>query len=255
MFKFLGKHAAIAFGAGAGKAAMDHTVKHVMGLGARGRERQRGRRYQREINPYSRRYTYTEFKRRYFKGENISNRIAKEFWGDFRYAFNGGLQRYIKETTGAANRGRAAQGRRQPFPILHADHNLTKAHKKLVQQELAGWDGSFTIREVDLPSSLSSLPSALYGPKAGDAPIKESEVVYETRGDRKGPSRLIDAPLRPSRSMVIIAGPGGKGSVVYTAYGGQVAPREPWDSSMNARERTESKKFWAKHALSSHQGR
>ena len=71
----------------------------------------------REINPYSRRYTYTEFKQRYFKGENIPNRIAKEFWSDFRYAFDGGLQRYIKETTGAANRGRAAQGRRARPPI------------------------------------------------------------------------------------------------------------------------------------------
>ena len=204
MLKFLGKHAAIGFGAGAGKAAMDHTVRQVMGLTNRsgrrgprddelarslgvrlslgspdhlgraglddivvldlgtgkkvgditrgvadrgpipvywfhprakeGRAKSfpaalralvkahrslegKGQRYQREINPYSRRYTYTEFKQRYFKGENIPNRIAKEFWSDFRYAFDGGLQRYIKETTGAANRGRAAQGRRARPPI------------------------------------------------------------------------------------------------------------------------------------------
>lgn len=112
MFKFLGKHAAIGFGAGAGKAAMDHTVRQVMGLTNR-----TGRRRQREINPYSRRYTYTEFKQRYFKGENIPNRIAKEFWSDFRYSFDGGLQRYIKETTGLTNRRRAARGRRARPPI------------------------------------------------------------------------------------------------------------------------------------------
>jgi hypothetical protein len=109
VFKFLGKHAAIGFGAGAGKAAMDHTVRQVMGLTNRKLPRAPRRVpafAEREVNPYSRRYTYTEFKRRYFKGEDIPNRIAKEFWGDFRYAFDGGLQRYIKETTGLANKGR-----------------------------------------------------------------------------------------------------------------------------------------------------
>lgn len=35
MIKFLGKHAAVAFGAGAGKAAMDHAVKGVFGLANR----------------------------------------------------------------------------------------------------------------------------------------------------------------------------------------------------------------------------
>ena len=50
----------------------------------------------RELNPYSKRYTYAEFKQRYFKDSTVSNRIAKEFWYDFRYAFNGGLQKYIK---------------------------------------------------------------------------------------------------------------------------------------------------------------
>ena len=165
---------------------------------------------------------------------------------------------YVRWIAGGAALGYAARsgrGRRTSIPILHADHDLTKAHKKLVRQELAGWDGSFTIREINLPASLASLPSGLYGPKVGDAPIKEREVVYEVRGDREGPSRLIDAPLRPSRNMVIIAGPGSQGPVVYTAYGGQLAPREPWDPSLTARERAQSKKFWAKHALSSHQGR
>ena len=37
MWKVVGKHAAVSFGAGAGKAAMDHTVKHLFGLGAKGR--------------------------------------------------------------------------------------------------------------------------------------------------------------------------------------------------------------------------
>jgi hypothetical protein len=35
MYKFLGQHAASGFGAGAGKAAIDHTVRHAFGLGNR----------------------------------------------------------------------------------------------------------------------------------------------------------------------------------------------------------------------------
>ena len=48
MWKFLGQHAVNGFGAGAGKATVDHTLKHVFGLAAR------GRRARREINPYPR---------------------------------------------------------------------------------------------------------------------------------------------------------------------------------------------------------
>ena len=158
---------------------------------------------------------------------------------------------YLPWIAGGAALGLAAR-KRKSIPILHADHNLTAAHKNLVQHELTGWDGSFTIRVIDLPASLPSLPSALYGPVAGDAPIKEAEVVYTVRGDRAGPSRLVDGPLRPSRNMVIIAGPGDAGPAVYTAFGGQLAPREPWDPSLSAQEKAESEAFWAKHALSSH---
>lgn len=137
------------------------------------------------------------------------------------------------------------------FPLLHADHGLDDAHKAFVQEVLEDWDGSFTLRVVDLPAHLNDLPSGLYGPEAGDAPVREDEVVYEVRGNRKGPSRLIDLPPRPVRRMVIVAGPGRDEPVVYTAYGSPVAaPREPWDPSMNEAEKAESEAFWAQHALS-----
>ena len=44
MYKFLGQHAASGFGAGAGKAAIDHTVRHAFGLAAKRRPRRRSRR-------------------------------------------------------------------------------------------------------------------------------------------------------------------------------------------------------------------
>ena len=53
----------------------------------------------REVNPYSKRYTLDSFTRKYFPREKVSHGIAKSFWDDFRFGYQGGLQRYIKETT------------------------------------------------------------------------------------------------------------------------------------------------------------
>ena len=54
----------------------------------------------RERNPYAKRYTFDTFKVKYFgTNHNVPNRLAREFWSDFNYAFVGGLNRYIKEST------------------------------------------------------------------------------------------------------------------------------------------------------------
>tara|TARA_R100000152_G_C6568297_1_gene36561 strand:- start:97 stop:276 length:180 start_codon:yes stop_codon:yes gene_type:complete len=54
----------------------------------------------RERNPYAGFWTFEDFKVKYF-GENqdVPKKIAREFWNDFNYAFVGGLNRYIEETT------------------------------------------------------------------------------------------------------------------------------------------------------------
>lgn len=55
-----------------------------------------------EINPYALKMTFEEFKRDYFNNleeDPPSNRMAREFWDDFKYAFKGSLAKYKKETT------------------------------------------------------------------------------------------------------------------------------------------------------------
>jgi hypothetical protein len=54
----------------------------------------------RDLNPYSSFWTFEDFKVKYF-GENVEvpKKLAREFWNDFRFAYVGGLNRYIKETT------------------------------------------------------------------------------------------------------------------------------------------------------------
>jgi len=97
------------------------------------------------------------------------------------------------------------------------------------------------------------VPCGLYGPIMGDEPVPFEVIRFEARGDRKWLSRLISAPMRPTRMVTVIGGPDGdEPCVLYTAYGGASAPREPGDPFLagNAEGLAESEAFWSVHALS-----
>jgi hypothetical protein len=118
--------------------------------------------------------------------------------------------------------------------LAHDDHDLQPEHLEFIDDALQDWDGRFIIKVLTLPDYCPDLPSALYGPAAGDKPISEDQVVYETRGNRRGPSRLIDAPMRLARNMVVIGAwpKNEKTPLLFTAYGTQAttaSPREWWD--------------------------
>jgi len=136
------------------------------------------------------------------------------------------------------------------IPLLHADHGVGEAHMRLIDALVASREGFF-IEVLPLGTLAGTLQSALYGPSAGDEPVVDHEVEHIVRGERKGPSRLVNRPTRPADHMVVI-GVGGDDAKVFTAYGNigdRVAPREPWDPSMTPAETSESIYFWAQHAL------
>ena len=137
--------------------------------------------------------------------------------------------------------------------IAHDDHDLQPEHLAFIDEALADWDGSFMLRVLTLPEGCPSLPSALYGPTAGDAPVTEDRVTYEKRNGRPGPSRLIAAPMRPARNMVVIGMRVEDGTLMlFTAYGTQSAtpsPREWWDAGMKPSEAIDAAQFWSEHAL------
>lgn len=83
------------------------------------------------------------------------------------------------------------------------------------------------------------------------------EVALIKLGTRHYESRIINAPMRPTRTLTVIAGPYETHEcVLYTCYGGPCAPREPGDFKgdpqdlAGERQRQESNDFWAVHALS-----
>tara|TARA_Y100000310_G_scaffold223115_1_gene224935 strand:- start:704 stop:1276 length:573 start_codon:yes stop_codon:yes gene_type:complete len=114
----------------------------------------------------------------------------------------------------------------------------------------------------------AGLTSDLYGPLAGDPPVKRAEVKMKTRWftnahgeaeDRKGPTPMIDKPPRLASHMSVIWGNWGSGPICFTAYGHgsplvfglevPVMAKEPWDCE-NPREISASEAEWADHALS-----
>lgn len=159
----------------------------------------------------------------------------------------------------------------------HLDHNLTEAHVDHILQRFADRQ-AFFIDTFTLPRDLGTVPCGLYGPLVGDPPIGENEVCYAPRGTRSWPSRLmVDGPPRQQHEVTVIAGPheepcpqcttsawnilhradcptcGGTGNlqhacILYTAYGGPLAPQEPDDPG--CKDVPASKAFWAEHGLS-----
>lgn len=130
----------------------------------------------------------------------------------------------------------------------HFDHGLSEAQIAYVMERFADRN-AFFIETIELPETLGTAPCGLHGPLTGDAPISDEEVVRLPRGTRPWLSRLTPRPPKASRQVTVIAGPHeGEPCIVYTIYGGPLAPQEPDDPGCKDVEA--SKAFWAQHALS-----
>lgn len=128
----------------------------------------------------------------------------------------------------------------------HLDHALTEAQIEFILA-LPADEGKVTVQTVELPAELGTVPCGLYGPTMGDEPVAEGDVTYAVRGERKGSTRLVALPSRPCRKVTVISGPhDGEPCILFTAFGGPQAPREPFEDDSE-----ESRDFWSQHALSS----
>ena len=96
------------------------------------------------------------------------------------------------------------------------------------------------------------VPSALWGPDAGDPPIEEIDVSYVSRGDRPWKDRTVEMWDRPSREVQVVLFISEEGVEVFTAYGGPRAPQHPEDPS-NA-DPEGARAWWAEHALNTKRG-
>lgn len=142
-------------------------------------------------------------------------------------------------------------------PGSHLDHGLLDEHWEFVQElarhHIAENGLSPLIKTFEMPAYMTPLPSGLYGPAAGDEPVPEEAVFYARRGPRGWPDRLIIAPKRLSSLITVVAVPETRDKaptgrlVVWTAYGGPMAPQNPADPG-NANPAAATA-FWSEHAL------
>lgn len=113
-------------------------------------------------------------------------------------------------------------------------------------------EDGFFIRVIPITNMCPpGLKCGLRGPSVGDGEIEQAEMVV--RGNRAGPSRMTTLPPLRATEIVAIGIKRGEELELFTAYGtvnSVVAPREPWDLSLDEEGRKVSKAFWAVHALS-----
>lgn len=132
-------------------------------------------------------------------------------------------------------------------PDSHVDHGLTEAQLHHLLERFAD-RAEFFVETIMLPSDLGTVPCGLYGPLMGDPAIREDEVTCARRGERAWDSRLVELPPRQQHEVTVIAGPhDGHACVLYTAFGGPVAPQEPGDPG--CKDPAASAVFWRTHAL------
>lgn len=145
---------------------------------------------------------------------------------------------------------------------IHSDSHLDHGLPEPVRQALPGLftdRAGFFIATVDLRTvpglEAVRVPVALVGPANGDKPVPEYEVEYRHRGGRGYNSRMLKPGYNKPRNthttlVTVIAGPrDGQDCVLYTAFGGPLAPKEPDDPTLAPADREASVAFWKDHAL------
>lgn len=136
--------------------------------------------------------------------------------------------------------------------LSHTDHRLSEKVLSTIVEKFKDRE-AFFIETIWVDEVVDC---SLKGPLMGEEPIAESEVFYEQRGDRPGKSRLVHGKPSKTNKVTVIAGSyvdeetgANYPCILYTAFGGPIAPKEPFDPSLSEDEREMSKRFWAEHAL------
>jgi len=131
----------------------------------------------------------------------------------------------------------------------HLDHALTPDQIGFIADRFAARE-AFFIETFELPEDLGTVPCGLHGPAVGDPPVVLG-VTWAFRPGRQYPSRLVERTTRQTRTVTVIGGPHeGAPCILYTAFGGPLAPKEPADPTLSDADREKSVEFWQVHALS-----
>jgi hypothetical protein len=137
-------------------------------------------------------------------------------------------------------------------------HGLTGAQLAFLLDTFAD-RRSFFIESVRLPDELGTVQCGLVGPVMGDPIVLACDTWRTYRVGAKWESRMLSRTAREQRPhlltrrtswVTVIAGPHEEHAcILYTAFGGPLAPKEVDDPSLTDEKRAESIAFWSEHAL------
>jgi len=147
------------------------------------------------------------------------------------------------------------------FSILHTDHGITEDQMNLVLTQIkrrTQRNQGFFLFALTIPDELGPVPCGLHGPAMGDEPVPRAKVRMAVRGGDGAVDRwhdpLVRRPPRLVSTVQVIGarhdlqGSGCDKVVIYTCYGGPLAPQHPDDPDNHDPEG--ARQFWSEHALS-----
>ncbi|MFA6271051.1 MAG: hypothetical protein WC657_07660 [Candidatus Paceibacterota bacterium] len=134
--------------------------------------------------------------------------------------------------------------------VFHADHGVDESTMLGALEEIK--PQGFFKRTVTLPADHADLTNNLYGPDAGDPPVKGESLVRDAGDEYRGATPFVNLPPRPTRLLTMIGMAEGEDVTVFTAYGGPAAERIPSDPSLaeDPDGKAAAEAFWGQHALS-----
>lgn len=134
--------------------------------------------------------------------------------------------------------------------IFHADHGVSEATLAWAVEHIN--PEGFFLRTLTLPPEHADLTNNLYGPSAGDAPVKGEVMVRDVNDEWRGATPFVNLPPRPTRKLTVIGLEEDGKVTLFTAYGGPSAERIPSDPSLadDPEGKARAEAFWAQHALS-----
>lgn len=125
---------------------------------------------------------------------------------------------------------------------MEAHKNVEMAHVKKAIKKME-YNAPFSINPIDLGEVIGTDSCVTVGGC--------EEIKMMVRKNRDGATPIVfGRKAEPTSQIVIGICRDDDGlDTLFTAFYGQLAPKEPWDPRLKDEEREESKKFWSTHAL------
>ncbi len=148
----------------------------------------------------------------------------------------------IKKLLAVAKSGLSVYVGEETLKHMEAHSDVQIAHVKEAISKLE-YNAPFWIGAVDLGRSVG---------KDHCVEITDADDVrMEVRPNRDGATPIVYGRSAADTSLVVIGICHDDDGLetLFTAFYGQLAPKEPWDPHLKDEERAESERFWSTHAL------